>query len=84
MGDAPMFDEDSFTIEITTAEEAKACVDYFARNERNFRKELIARGLSHEEEDARVRDVCTNLVKSCRRVGYRSSWVDEKAERYGL
>lgn len=79
-----MFDKDSFTEEIQNAADAQACVDYLSRNERNFRKELMAEGLSHEQEEQAVKEVWTNLIKSCRRVGFRDEWVDEKARKYGV
>jgi hypothetical protein len=79
-----MFDTDSFLDEIQTPEEAKACVDFLTANERIFRRQLMDEGLSHEQEEQEVKAVWTNLIKSCRRVGYKDPWVDEKAKRYGV
>lgn len=80
----PMFDKDSFTDDITNAKEAESAVDYLSRNERNFRKELMAEGLMHEQEDAEVEKVWTNLLKSCKRVGFSDAATEAKSTQYGL
>jgi hypothetical protein len=80
----PMFDEDSFLDEIDSKEQAAACTDYLAHNEWAFRKELRNQGLSHEEEENKIGQVWTNLVKSCRRVGYSSDRIKQKSEQFGI
>lgn len=80
----PMFDKDSFGEEITSAAEAQSCVTYLAHNERNLRKELMAEGLSHEQEDEEVKTIWTNLLKSCKRVGFSDHITEAKAEQFGI
>lgn len=79
-----MFDKDSFVREIKTPQDAEQCVDYLAHNERGFRRELMAEGLSHEEEEAAVKEVWANLAKSCQRVGYADSWIVDKVKQFGI
>lgn len=79
----PMFDKDSFGAEITTPAEAKQCVEYLSGNERNFRKELMDEGLSHEQEEEAVKAVWINLLKSCQRVGYADAMTTAKARQFG-
>lgn len=78
----PMFDRDSFGAEINTPAEAKQCVEYLSSNERNFRKELMDEGLSHEQENEAVKTVWLNLLKSCQRVGYADTMTTMKAKQF--
>lgn len=80
----PLFDGDSFQEEITTPGEAAACVDYLSHNEWKFRNELRSAGASHDEEENKVGQVWTNLVKSCKRVGFSSERVEQKAQQFGV
>jgi len=79
-----MFDKDSFLDEVDSPQQARACVDYLALNEHQFRRELANEGLSYDEIEREVRQVWTNLIKSCQRVGYSDSLVRGKAEQYGI
>lgn len=80
----PIFDGDSFQEEITTPGEAASCVDYLTHNEWAFRKELRNSGADHEEEENKVGQVWTNLIKSCKRVGFTNDRVEQKAEQFGV
>lgn len=77
-----MFDKDSFTDEITDAAEAKASVAYLAHNETKFRSELNEEGLSHDEQEAAVKEVWANLVATCRRVKYTDSTIAFKIRQF--
>lgn len=77
-----MFDRESFKDEITSPADAKQCVEYLSSNERNFRKELMAEGLSHEQEEEAVKAVWMNLLKSCQRVGYADAHTTMKAKQF--
>lgn len=79
-----MFDENSFTDEITTGAEAKAAVAYLAHNEIKFRKELASEGVSYAEMQNKVGQVWRNLLKSCKRVKYSDFTVQTKMAQYGV
>lgn len=79
-----LFDKDSFQEEITNPSEAKACVDYLATNEHQFRQDLANEGLDYDQREAEMKTVWTNLVKSCQRVGYSDRLVEAKAKQYGV
>lgn len=78
-----MFDEDSFTDEIQTVDDAQECVSYLSSNERNFRRALIDEGISHEEEEESVAKVWRNLIGACERVGFSDIMVTGKKAQFG-
>lgn len=78
-----MFDGSSFQDEITSASEARSCVDYLAQNEHQFRQDLANEGMGYDQREAELQKVWRNLVKSCQRVGYSDSVVKAKEKRYG-
>ena len=79
-----MFDKDSFLDEVDSPAQARACVDYLALNEHKFRTELENEGLSYDEIENELKQVWTNLIHSCQRVGYSDSLVEGKAKKYGI
>jgi hypothetical protein len=79
-----MFDQESFTDEITNTSEAKSAVAYLAHNEGKFRRELNQEGLAYEEVEEIVRQVWTNLLKSCQRVSYSDSTVIRKSKEFNF
>ncbi len=80
----PMFDQDSFLDEIQTKFDARNSVDYLALNEHQFMEELRSAGKSYDEREKALAQVWTNLVNSCKRVGYTDSLVESKAKRFSI
>lgn len=79
-----MFDKDSFHEEVDSPGQARACVEYLALNEHQFRTELSNEGLDYDQVEAEVKQVWSNLIQSCKRVGYSDSLVEGKAKRFGI
>lgn len=79
-----MFDNHSFTDEITNASEAKSCYKYFAHNVSKFRQELAEEGLSYDEIEKEVRQCWINLLNSCHRVGFMNGHLERIAKHYGV
>lgn len=78
-----MFDTDSFKDEVVDKATAKACVEYLAKNEIGFRKELYDEGLSYEDINEEVKKVWQNLLKACAKVGYSDYITKAKQQQYG-
>lgn len=79
-----MFDEHSFTDEITSNDDAKACVSYLAHNETRFRNELAEKGLDYDQIHAEVKKVWTNLLTACKKYGYNDYITDAKKVQFGI
>jgi L-rhamnose isomerase len=79
-----LFDNDSFTDEITSASEAQASYSYYSHNLTAFRHQLADAGLSHEDTEKQVRQCWLNLLKSCQRVGFMNGHLERTAKAYGV
>jgi hypothetical protein len=78
-----MFDKDSFHDEVDSKEQARECVEYLALNEHTFRMELNSEGLDYDQVEAEVKQVWTNLINACKKVGYSDSLLEGKVKRFG-
>ena len=78
-----MFGTDSFdTIENST--EAKAAVQYLARNELKFSQQLASEGLGYDEIKAEIKQVWLSLLKVCSKFKYSDFIIASKKTTYGL
>lgn len=77
-----MFDENSFTTEITSKEEAEQAFEYYSKNIQNFLEELTSEGLTFEDAQKEVRQCWENLLKSSQRVGYANARMVRIAKHY--
>lgn len=79
----PMFDENSFN-DLKDASEVKASVEYFSKNELNFRKQLADSGMSYDEIQKTLRQTWINLLKLCSKHNFSDYIITAKKRLYGV
>lgn len=78
-----MFDVGSFD-SLENASEAKASVQYLAKNELKFEKELSTGGMGYDAIQTEVKMVWLGLLKVCARYKYSDYIVSSKKAMYGI
>jgi hypothetical protein len=79
-----MFGPESFTSEITSAEEAQSAYNYFTHNLTTFQHQLASEGESYEQMQETLRHCWYNLIQSSQRVGFTNDHLERMAKNIGI